>query len=70
MASDVQTRVFAGVPATNLWLYRRVRFQVGDPAALIEFPGEPSLLILRDIEMDRARAHARAGRIACAGSSI
>jgi Xaa-Pro aminopeptidase len=46
-------------------LYRRVRFQVGDPAALVEIPGQPTTLILRDIEMERARAHARADRIAC-----
>lgn len=57
--------IVAGVPSRNLWLYRRIRFKAGDPAALIEFPGEPSLLIIRDIEMARARKNARAGRVAC-----
>lgn len=65
MGQESVARVFAGVPVTNLWLYRRVRFQVGDPAALVEVPGQPSVFILRDIEMERARKHARAGRIAC-----
>jgi Xaa-Pro aminopeptidase len=57
--------VLAGVPATNLWLYHRVRFLVGDPAALITLPDGSTTFILRDIEMDRARKHARADRVAC-----
>jgi Xaa-Pro aminopeptidase len=59
----------AGVPAVNLSLYRRLRFSVGDPVARIEFPRDDgtheSVLILRDIEMQRARKHARADRIQC-----
>lgn len=63
-----QATLYAGVPAHNAALYRRIRFSVGDPAAIIDFtdgdqPGE-STLIIRDIEMDRARRHARAGRVA------
>ncbi|MCA9285279.1 MAG: aminopeptidase P family protein [Phycisphaerales bacterium] len=62
--------LLAGIPATNFALYHRVRFAVGDPTALIELPGEngrkESIFIVRDIEMDRAREHARADRIACA----
>ncbi len=56
--------ITGGIPATNLWFYRQIRFLVGDPAALISIPGQGSTLILRDIEMDRARRHARADRIA------
>ena len=26
--------IVAGVPSKNLWLYRRIRFKAGDPAAL------------------------------------
>lgn len=62
------TTIMAGIPALNMALYHRIRFLVGDPAALIELPagdGVEATLILRDIEMDRARAHARADRIAC-----
>lgn len=61
--------VMAGIPAINNSFYRRLRFRVGDPAALVELPGEggqrQSVLILRDIEMGRARQHARADRVAC-----
>ncbi len=56
--------IVAGVPSKNLWLYRRIRFKAGDPGAIIEVPGEPSLLIIRDIEAARARKSARAGRVA------
>jgi Xaa-Pro aminopeptidase len=59
----------AGIPKTNLAFYRRIRFLVGDPAALVEIPADGgtmhSTLILRDIEMQRARQHARADRVAC-----
>lgn len=75
----------AGVPTLNATLYWKLRFSVGDPAALIEFV-EPQpyikeaqtsknealltssttrLLILRDIEMDRAIQTANADYIAC-----
>lgn len=52
--------LLAGVPGRNLSLYRRIRFDVHDPVAFIEVVGHPSTLILRDIELDRARQHARA----------
>lgn len=59
----------AGVPAGNDALFHRVRFLVGDPTVWIDLPkadgGRERLLILRDIEMDRARKHARADRVAC-----
>jgi Xaa-Pro aminopeptidase len=59
----------AGIPEINSALYWRLRFSVGDPAALIELPGEggrrEAVLILRDIEMQRARRHARADRVGC-----
>ena len=73
--------VMAGVPNTNKSLYHAIRFNVGDPAALIvtysNNSGRPAsagrdlnpqphrLLILRDIEMDRARANADVDQIAC-----
>lgn len=67
----------AGIPAINSSLYHRIRFLVGDPAALIELPapgadtgadpgagaGREATLIIRDIEMDRARKHARADHV-------
>lgn len=61
--------VMAGIPALNATLYHKIRFAVGDPAAYLETPGEGDsvcrTLILRDIEMDRARRQARADRVAC-----
>lgn len=75
----------AGVPNLNMTLYWKMRFLVGDPAAVLEFdedvkfpeakpsvnpnngatPGKTRLLILRDIENERARANAKADLIAC-----
>lgn len=58
------TTLLAGCPASNDTLYHAIRFSAGDPAGLID-TGSERLLIIRDIEMDRARAHARADRVAC-----
>lgn len=61
--------VMAGIPATNLSLFRAIRFKVGDPAALLVLPaaggGSERLLIIRDIEMERAKRHARADCVHC-----
>ncbi len=62
-------RMMAGVPTLNAGLYRRIRFLVGDPVALVEIPDESgdmrSTLILRDIEMERARLSANVDAVAC-----
>jgi Xaa-Pro aminopeptidase len=58
----------AGIPEINSSLYWRIRFCVGDPVAIMELPtpvGTESVLILRDIEMGRARRAARVDRVAC-----
>ena len=47
--------ILAGAPAHNAWLYHRVPFAVGDPAAFVELPGKGTHFIVRDIEADRAR---------------
>jgi len=61
--------VMAGIPATNLSLYRAIRFKVGDPAALITLTDDSGrserLLVIRDIEMERAKRHARADQVRC-----
>ena len=69
MLEDAVT-VRAGIPALNCLLYHKMRFAVGDPAALIEWPANgggdgSATLIIRDIEMDRARKHARADEVFC-----
>ena len=61
-------RMMAGIPQHNRSFYQWLRFSVGDPAAWVEVNDGNSLhstLILRDIEMDRARRHARADAVAC-----
>jgi Xaa-Pro aminopeptidase len=71
--SNIQSQkaalLMGGIPQLNSALYHRIRFAVGDPAAYLELPGKDgatnSILILRDIEMDRARRSARADDVAC-----
>lgn len=60
--------VIAGIPETNRSLLHAIRFEVGDPAALVQVPanaGRRRILIVRDIEMDRAKQHARADIVRC-----
>ena len=61
--------LLAGAPTLNFTVYHRARFLVGDPTAFIELQWadgrRESLYIVRDIEMQRARKHARADQIAC-----
>ena len=66
-APDAPAQIYAGVPAVNKAFFHRLRFTVVDPAVLIEFPSPAgqAVLILRDIEMDRARSHARADAVFC-----
>ncbi len=64
-AKSSHATIIAGIPAHDLGFYRRIRFSVGDPAALITLEDGSTTLILRDIEMDRARRDARADAIAC-----
>ncbi len=59
-----EASLIAGIPEINTALYRRIRFLVGDPAAIIDLP-DRSLLIVRDIEVERARRQARADEVAC-----
>lgn len=67
--ADFDAQVMAGIPERNAALYHRLRFSVGDPTAVIDLavgsPQGESILILRDIEMQRARQHARVDRVAC-----
>ena len=63
-----EARVMAGIPEINQSFYHLLRFSVGDPAAWVQVgqgDDAESTLILRDIEMGRARQHARADAVAC-----
>lgn len=63
MMSNTTARVMAGNPQTNKSLYRAIRFMVHDAAIAIDLPDGSRTLILREIEMDRAKKHARADRV-------
>lgn len=68
MTNSKVAKICAGVPSMNNTLLWRVRFLVGDPVAMLEIPesdGTRSVLILRDIEMQRARQTARADQVGC-----
>ncbi len=59
-------RVMAGVPDRNNTLFHRIRFPLGGPCAILEIPeGDTMLstLLIRDIEVERARKTARADRV-------
>jgi Xaa-Pro aminopeptidase len=61
-------KICAGIPEINNTLFWRIRFLVSDPVVLIELPdaeGVRCILLLRDIEMERARRSARVDRVAC-----
>ena len=55
MMSNTTARVMAGNPQTNKSLYRAIRFMVHDAAIAIDLPDGSRTLILREIEMDRAK---------------
>jgi len=59
--------VVAGIPHTNNTLYHRIRFDAGDPTAAIDLVRADGsvrrILMIRDIEADRARRHARADAV-------
>ena len=72
MTASISTNaiVFAGSPMSNLALYHQIRFAVGDPTALIVLPTGPNsstaphrLLMIRDIEMERAKQTAKADEV-------
>jgi Xaa-Pro aminopeptidase len=61
--------ILGGIPQHNYTIYHRIRFLVGDPVAYMSFPTPDgktkTVLILRDIEMDRARRIVPVDEIAC-----
>jgi Xaa-Pro aminopeptidase len=63
--SNAHATVMAGIPQTNLALYHKIRFNVGDPCAYIETDDGMRVLIIRDIEMERAKQHANADKVFC-----
>lgn len=60
MSTQRHATVLAGIPQTNLSLFHQIRFSVGDPTAYIHIDNGPRIMILRDIELARAKQTARA----------
>jgi Xaa-Pro aminopeptidase len=52
--------LLAGVPALNKAVFHRVRFAPHDPVSWIRLPGGRTVMIVRDVELPRARASERA----------
>ena len=65
MNTNVDTTAFliGGAPSENTALFHRIRFSAGDPAAWIQKPDGSSLLLIRDIEADRARRDAQVDEV-------
>lgn len=59
----MKAKLLAGIPAENSALFHRVRFNVGDPAAWIQLENR-KLFIVRDIEVERARAAVKVDQVA------
>lgn len=57
-----QATLIGGIPAENPNLYRKVKMTAGDPAAWIGLQDGESTLIIRDIEVERARRVAEADK--------
>ena len=55
MTAPATARLIAGIPTQSNALFHRVRFKAGDPAAWMLKPDGSTLLMIRDIEADRAR---------------
>lgn len=62
--TDYDAFLLAGVPADNATLFLKVGLAAGDPAAWISVAGK-SIVIVRDIEKDRAQAIGAADHYAC-----
>ncbi|MEL7238418.1 MAG: M24 family metallopeptidase [Planctomycetota bacterium] len=56
--------LLAGIAKTNMALFHRCQFGVGDPSAWLELPGE-TVFVCRDIEVGRAKKTVRADRVLC-----
>lgn len=68
MSDPQSAKICAGIPASNNTLLWRIQFSVGDPAAYVEVPdgsGTKKILIIRDIEMSRARRAAPVDLVGC-----
>ena len=63
MSQQSLPTIRAGVPAIAKAVYHAIRFVAHDPAVFITIPGQRSILIIRDVELQRAKQHAKADRV-------
>ena len=64
MPKDHETAVLmAGVPSLNRAVFHRVRFAPHDPVSWMRLPDGSTALIVRDVELPRARAAGRADAV-------
>ena len=63
--SDAQNSatLIAGVPSINKSVFHRVRFAPHDPVAWVALPGGRTAMIVRDVELPRAKAGGRADAV-------
>jgi Xaa-Pro aminopeptidase len=61
--TPIQATLLGGIPAESPTLFRKALITAGDPAAWIEKADGHSLLIIRDIEIDRARRATSASEV-------
>ena len=59
-AGQTDAILLAGVPALNKAVFHRVRFAPHDPVSWIKLPTGRTVMIVRDVELPRARASERA----------
>jgi Xaa-Pro aminopeptidase len=59
------TTLLSGVPSINKAVFHAIRFDAHDPASLIVTPDGKRTLVLRDVEVARARKLARADEVFC-----
>ena len=60
----MSNQIFAGYAVSNASLYRRLQVTLGDPAAFLVVDGQ-KIALVRDLEMDRVRAHSKADVVTC-----
>lgn len=64
MPKDHESAVLlAGVPSLNRAVFHRVRFGPHDPVAWVRLPTGRTLMIVRDVELPRAKASGRADEV-------
>ncbi|USN98542.1 MAG: aminopeptidase P family protein [Phycisphaeraceae bacterium] len=65
MTTTQSAKLLSGVPAINKAVFHQIRFDAHDPASIIVMPDGKRVLILRDVELMRAKTQAKADEVHC-----